>query len=116
MAKDITKLFQEYGHKRNELISKEIDTFTSDEVNEFILKLHRHLLNFKRKWKRFKTILCCERINFNMENCRIYGVNEYEAITRLVEFNPYTFEELRRLKNKWYNTYLLSMAVNTNYF
>lgn len=35
-----------------------------------------------------------------MENCRIYGVNEYEAITRLVEFNPYTFEELRSLKNK----------------
>ena len=35
-----------------------------------------------------------------IEICRIYGVNEYIALTRLVEDNPYTFKELQELKNK----------------
>ena len=36
-----------------------------------------------------------------IETCRIYKVNEYIALTRLVEDNPYTFKELQELKNKW---------------
>lgn len=158
-CKDVIKLFQEYDHKRNELISKKIDTFTSEEVNEFILKLDRYLLNgieeyekdskpyyaekeltliyrimeyrdnyiywildfdipftnnlsernlrgIKSKMKVSGQFQNIERakdyanIRSYIETCRIYGVNEYEALTRLVEFNPYTFEELRSLKNK----------------
>ena len=34
----------------------------------------------------------------NIETCRLYGVNEYESLTRLVEDNPYTFKELQALK------------------
>ena len=49
-----------------------------------------------------------------IENCRIYGVNEYHALTRLVNDNPYTFSELLQLKNKWFYTYSLIVAVNTN--
>ena len=33
-----------------------------------------------------------------IETCRIYGVNEYLALNRLVEDNPYTFKELQSLK------------------
>jgi len=40
----VIKLFQEYDHKRNELIKREVDTFTSEEINEFILKLDHYLI------------------------------------------------------------------------
>ena len=33
-----------------------------------------------------------------IETCRLYGVNEYASLTRLVEDNPYTFAELQALK------------------
>ena len=33
-----------------------------------------------------------------IETCRLYGVNEYQSLTRLVEDNPYTFIELQALK------------------
>lgn len=35
-----------------------------------------------------------------IETCRIYGVNEYSSLSRLVEDNPYTLVELQALKNK----------------
>lgn len=43
-CKDTIKLFQEYDHKRNELMSNGIDTFTGDEINDFIWKLDDCLL------------------------------------------------------------------------
>ncbi len=43
-CKDAIKLFQEYDHKRNELILKGIDTFTGEEINGFIWKLDDYLL------------------------------------------------------------------------
>lgn len=43
-CKDIIKLFQEYDHKRNELMSKGIDTFFGDEINNFIWKLDDYLI------------------------------------------------------------------------
>ena len=43
-CKDAIKLFQEYDHKRNELISNGIDTFSGDEINDFIWKLDDYLL------------------------------------------------------------------------
>ena len=156
-CKDVIKLFQDYNHKRNELISKKIDSFASDEVNEFILKLDRYLLNgieeyekdlksyyadkeltliykimeyrdnyiywildfdipftnnisernlrgIKSKMKVSGQFQNIERakdyanIRSYIETCRLYGINEYEALSRLVEFNHYTFEELRNLK------------------
>lgn len=158
-CKDGIKLFQEYDHKRNELMAKGIDTFTSDEINDFIIKLddcllkgieeyeknpkpyyakkeltliyrimeyrdnyiywildfnipftnnlsERNLRGIKSKMKvsgQFQNIERAEdyaNIRSYIETCRIYGVNEYNALTRLVEGNPYTFEELRKLKNK----------------
>ena len=35
-----------------------------------------------------------------IETCRLYGINEYNSLTRLVEDNPYTLSELQQLKNK----------------
>ena len=43
-CKETISLFQEYDHKRNELISKNIDSFNGDEINDFILKLDEYLL------------------------------------------------------------------------
>ncbi len=43
-CKEIIELFQEYDHKRKELISSHIDTFTEDEINDFILRLDQDLL------------------------------------------------------------------------
>lgn len=43
-CKETIKLFQEYDHKRNELISNGIDTFNSDEINDFIWRLDDCLL------------------------------------------------------------------------
>lgn len=151
------KLFQEFDHKRNELISKNIDRFNDDEVNEFILKLDEYLLEaleenekdskpyyadkeltlikrimeyrdnyiywildfsipftnnlsernlrgIKSKMKvsgQFQNINRAEdyaNIRSYIETCRIYGVNEHIALTRLVEANPYTFKDLQELK------------------
>lgn len=157
-CKNIIELFQEYDHKRKELISKNIDNFNNDEINKFILKLddellkgleenesdktkpyysgkeltliyrimeyrdnyiywildfgipftnnlsERNLRGVKSKMKvsgQFQNIERAEdyaNIRSYIETCRIYGVNEYECLTRLVEDNPYTFEELQSLK------------------
>ena len=156
-SKDAIDLFEEYDHKRNELLSQNIDTFTSDEINEFILKLdqallkgleenkndskpyyakkektliyrimeyrdnyiywildfdipftnnlsERNLRGIKSKMKVSGQFQNVERasdyasIRSYIETCRIYGVNEYECLTRLVEDNPYTFVELQALK------------------
>ena len=35
-----------------------------------------------------------------IETCRIYGKNEYDSLTKLVEGKPYTFDELCASKNK----------------
>lgn len=157
-CKDTIELFQEYDYKRKELIEKKIDTFTSDEINEFILKLdssllkgleenekdskpyyakkeltliwrimeyrdnyiywildfnipftnnlsERNLRGIKSKMKvsgQFQNIERAEdyaNIRSYIETCRIYGVNEYDSLYRLVEGNPYTFAELAS-KNK----------------
>ncbi len=34
-----------------------------------------------------------------IETCRLYGKNEYDCLSRLVNGNPYTFAELYALKN-----------------
>ncbi len=158
-CKNIIDLFQEYDHKRKELISKNIDSFNSEEINEFILKLdqgllkgleenesdlkpyyadkektliyrimeyrdnyiywildfdipftnnlsERNLRGIKSKMKVSGQFQNIERaqdyasIRSYIETCRLYGVNEYQSLTRLVEDNPYTFEELQVLKNK----------------
>ena len=158
-CKEAIELFQEYDHKRKELMSKGIDTFTSDEINEFILQLddcllkgleenennstpyyadkeltliwrimeyrdnyiywildfdipftnnlsERNLRGIKSKMKvsgQFQNINRAEdyaNIRSYIETCRIYGKNEYDSLTKLVEGNPYTFSELFQLKNK----------------
>ncbi len=43
-CKDVIELFQSFDHKRKELISSGIDSFTSEEINSFILKLDDYLL------------------------------------------------------------------------
>lgn len=156
-CKDMIELFQEYDHKRNELLTKNIDTFTPEEINEFILKMdqallkgleenesdskpyyaekektliyrimeyrdnyiywmldfdipftnnlsERNLRGIKTKMKvsgQFQNIERAQdyaKIRSYIETCRLYGINEYEALTRLVEDNPYTFVELQALK------------------
>ena len=158
-CKDAIKLFQEFDHKRNELISKGIDTFTSDEINEFIQRLDEVLLNgleenekdskpyyadkertliyrimeyrdnyiywildfdipftnnmsernlrgIKSKMKvsgQFQNIDRAEdyaNIRSYIETCRLYGKNEYDCLSRLVEGTPYTFAELYTSKNE----------------
>lgn len=158
-CKEGIKLFQEYDHRRNELISKGIDTFTGDEINEFILKLdqillkgleeneadstpyyaskektliyriieyrdnyiywildfdvpftnnlsERNLRGIKSKMKvsgQFQNIdraVDYANIRSYIETCRIYGKNEYDCLSRLVEGNPYTYAEISTTKNK----------------
>lgn len=156
---EIIKLFQEYDHKRKELLAKKIDTFSDDEINEFILKLDTYLLKgleenekdskpyyakeektliyrimeyrdnyiywildfdipftnnlsernlrgIKSKMKVSGQFQNIDRANdyaklrSYIETCKLYGINEYDCLTRLVEENPYTFTELQALKNK----------------
>ncbi len=158
-CKELIKLFQEYDHKRNELLSQNIDRFASDEINGFILNIdqlllkgleenendskpyfakeektliyrimeyrdnyiywvldfdipftnnlsERNLRGIKSKMKVSGQFQNIERakdyasIRSYIETCRLYGVNEYESLTRLVEGNPYSFKELTELKNK----------------
>lgn len=158
-CKETINLFQEYDHKRNELLARGIDSFTSDEINDFILRLDQELLKgleenendsnsyhaknektliyrimkyrdnyiywildfdipftnnlsernlrgIKSKMKVSGQFQNIERakdyanIRSYIETCRIYGINEYECLTRLVEDNPYTFAELQNTKNK----------------
>ena len=152
-CKEMIKLFQEYDHKRKELIDKGIDHFDSDEINNFILNIdtnllkgleenendpnpyyaqkeltliwrimeyrdnyiywifdfnipftnnlsERNLRGIKTKMKISGQFQNIERardyanIRSYIETCRLYGVNEYASLTRLVEDNPYTFAEL----------------------
>ena len=156
-CKEGIKLFQEFDHRRNELMSKGIDTFTGDEINEFILKLdqillkgleenevdstpyyaakektliyriieyrdnyiywildfdipftnnlsERNLRGIKSKMKvsgQFQNIdraVDYANIRSYIETCRIYGKNEYDCLSRLVEGKPYTFAELNATK------------------
>ena len=158
-CKEIIELFQEYDHKRKELIENKVDTFTSDEINEFILKLdegllkgleenendskpyyaskeltliyrimeyrdnyiywildfeipftnnlsERNLRGIKSKMKvsgQFQNIeraIDYANIRSYIETCRLYGKNEYDCLSRLVEGNPYSFAELLASKNK----------------
>lgn len=158
-CKEGIKLFQEFDHKRNELISECIDTFANDEINEFILKLdeillkgleenendstpyyaskektliyriieyrdnyiywildfdipftnnlsERNLRGVKSKMKvsgQFQNIdraVDYANIRSYIETCRLYGVNEYICLSRLVEDNPYSLKELQSQKNK----------------
>ena len=156
-CKEMIKLFQEYDHKRKELIVKGIDRFDENEINNFILNIDNNLLKgleeneqdtssyyakdeltliwrimeyrdnyiywifdfdipftnnlsernlrgIKSKMKISGQFQNIERakdyanIRSYIETCRIYGVNEYMSLTRLVEDNPYTFAELQTLK------------------
>lgn len=159
-CKDMISLFQEYDHKRKELISLGKDSFEDDELNNFILKLDEYLLKgleenetdaskpyysdkeltliwrlmeyrdnyiywvidfgipftnnlsernlrgIKSKMKvsgQFQNVNRAEdyaNIRSYIETCRIYGKNEYDSLSRLVEGNPYTFAELVASKNK----------------
>lgn len=158
-CKDGIKLFQEFDHKRNEFISKGIDTFSGEEINEFIQKLDEILLNgleenekdtkpyysekentllyrimeyrdnyiywildfdipftnnlsernlrgIKTKMKvsgQFQNIERAEdyaKLRSYIETCRLYGKNEYDCLSKLVEGNPYTFAELIASKNE----------------
>ena len=158
-CKDAIKLFQEFDHKRNKLISKGINTFTQDEINNFIQRLdevllkgveenekdskpyyadkentliyrimeyrdnyiywildfdipftnnlsERNLRGVKSKMKvsgQFQNIdraTDYANIRSYIETCRLYGKNEYESLSRLVEGNPYTFSELQASKNE----------------
>ncbi len=154
------KLFQEYDHKRNELMKENKDNFTLEEINDFILRLdqillkgldenesdtikpyysekeltliwrimeyrdnyiywildfdipftnnlsERNLRGIKTKMKvsgQFQNITNAEyyaNIRSYLETCRLYDKNEYDCLSRLVNGNPYTFAELRALKNK----------------
>ena len=156
-CKEMIHLFQEYDHKRKELIDNGIDHFDNEEINEFILNIdtnllkgleenendpnpyyakneltliwrimeyrdnyiywifdfnipftnnlsERNLRGIKSKMKISGQFQNIERakdyanIRSYIETCRLYGVNEYESLTRLVEDNPYTFSELQALK------------------
>ena len=152
-CKKMIELFQKYDHQRKELIKEGIDTFTEEELNEFILQIdhwllkgleenkedskvfyakneialiwrimeyrdnyiywvldfsipftnnlsERNLRGIKSKMKIAGQFQNIERardyanIRSYIETCRIYGKNEYDSLTRLVEGNPYTFAEL----------------------
>lgn len=154
---DMIKLFQEYDHQRKELISRNIDTFSTEEINNFILKLddyllkgleenekdstpyyaskeltliyrimeyrdnyiywifdfnlpftnnlsERNLRGIKSKMKvsgQFQNVDRAKdyaNIRSYIETCRLYGKNEYDCLSRLVEGNPYTFKELLEIK------------------
>lgn len=156
-CKNLISLFQKFDHTRNELIAKGIETFSSDDVNDFILEIDQNLLlgleenekdskpyyaekeltlikrimeyrdnyiywildfdipftnnlsernlrGVKTKMKvsgQFQNIDRASdyaNIRSYIETCRIYGVNEYESLKRLVEDNPYTLTELLELK------------------
>lgn len=156
-CRDAINLFQEYDHKKNELLAQNIDTFTFEEINEFILKLdqallkgieenendpkpyfaskentllyrimeyrdnyiywildfdipftnnlsERNLRGIKSKMKvsgQFQNIERARdyaKIRSYIETCRIYGINEYECLSRLVEDKPYSLKELQELK------------------
>ena len=157
-SKNLIKMFQEYDYKRNELISKKIDSFSNEEINEFIIALDNEILNgleeneadetkpyyadkelallnrlmefrdnyiywifdfgipftnnlsernlrgIKSKMKvsgQFQNIeraIDYANIRSYIETCRLYGINEYDSLTRLVEDNPYTLSELQLLK------------------
>lgn len=154
---EMSELFRSFDHKRNILMSQNIDTFTSDEINDFILKVdefillgldenekdpkpyyakdeltllnrimeyrdnylywildfdipftnnisERNLRGVKSKMKisgQFQNINRAEdyaNIRSYIETCRLYGVNEYECLSRLVNDNPYTLKELLDIK------------------
>ena len=156
-CKEMIQLFQEYDHKRKELMDSGIDHFDNEEINDFILSIdtnllkgleenendpnpyyadkeltliwrimeyrdnyiywifdfnipftnnlsERNLRGIKSKMKISGQFQNIERardyanIRSYIETCRLYGVNEYESLTRLVEDNPYTFAELQALK------------------
>ena len=70
---------------------------------------HSHTQAYQKN-PNVEIVACCDineqrakdyaNIRSYIETCRLYGVNEYESLTRLVEDNPYTFKELQSLKNK----------------
>lgn len=147
------KLFQEYDHKRKELINMGIDRFEGCEIDEFIYKLDSYLLSgleenekdnssyysnnektliyrimeyrdnyiywildfdipftnnqSERKLRGIKSKMKVSgqfqnvdrasdyaNIRSYIETCRLYGKNEYDALKRLIEGNPYSYNEL----------------------
>ena len=71
-ASKLKELFQEYNHKRNELIKLKIDHFSNDEFNEFIIKLNEYLLL---------------GIEENLSDSEVYYAdNEQTLLIRLIEY------------------------------
>ena len=157
-SNNLIKLFQEYDHKRNELISKKIDNFNYEEINDFILALDDEILNglqenetdepkpyysdkelvllnrlmeyrdnyiywifdfgipftnnlsernlrgitskmkVSGQFQNIERAIDYANMRSYIETCRLYGINEYDSLTRLVEDNPYTLSELQLLK------------------
>lgn len=152
----LKELFQEYNHKRKILIEKNIDRFSDDEFDNFILKINEYLLlgveehnkddkvyyadteetllirlmeyrdnyiywtldfnlpftnnlserglrGIKSKMKvsgQFQNITSAENygmIRSYIETCHRNNVNESEALTKLIENNPYTLEEILKI-------------------
>lgn len=101
-CKDTIKLFQEYDHKRNELIKKGIDTFTSNEINEFILNLDSLLLRGLEENEKDSTPYYADK-----ELTLIYRIMEYRDnyIYWILDFDiPFTNNlserNLRGIKSK----------------
>ena len=66
----------------------------------------RNLIGVKSKMKvsgQFQNIdraIDYASIRSYIETCRLYGKNEYDCLSRLIEGNPYTFAELIASKNE----------------
>ena len=66
------KLFQEYDHKRNELISKQIDRFSEEEFNTFVGGINQNLLL---------------GVEENLKDNKVYYSDKEEALlVRLMEY------------------------------
>ena len=151
--KKLKELFQEYDHKRNELISSGIDHFTNEELDNFILKIDEYILlgadeyiqdsevyyakeertlllrlmeyrdnyiywtydfnlpftnnlserslrGIKSKMKvsgQFQNINTAgyyAALRSYIETCHRNGINEHDALNRLIQGNPYSLKEI----------------------
>ena len=71
-CKKMIELFQKYDHQRKELIKEGIDTFTEEELNEFILQIDHWLL---------------KGLEENKEDSKVfYAKNEIALIWRIMEY------------------------------
>ena len=152
-SKKLKELFSNYNHKRNEYLSQNIESFSLEETNEFMIKFDEYILlgieenkqhgksHYFKDEKTLLTRLMEYRDNYtywlydftipytnneaerslrgvktkmkvsgqfqNIENARYYasiksyvetchrnGINETEALIRLLDNTPYTIDEI----------------------